>query len=83
MLQTVTNVEIKKEIVTKCDTRLEQQCNTTTRAVPREVCVERNRTECFVDFKYVGGGLLFLASYHQAVAYLDNLDNKFVSNVYI
>jgi len=49
----VTGVEYKKEIVTRCDTRLEQQCNTTVRAVPREVCVERNRTECFPDIHIV------------------------------
>jgi len=51
--KTVTNVEYKKEIITRCDTRLEQRCNTTTRAVPKEVCVQRNRTECFPDYRIV------------------------------
>jgi len=51
--KTVTAVEYKKEIVTKCDTRLEQRCNTTIRAVPRQTCVPRNRTECIPDFRIV------------------------------
>merc|ERR1712223_2018796 len=51
--KTVTDVEYKKEIITRCDTRLEQQCNTTTRAVPKEVCVQRNRTECIPDYRLV------------------------------
>jgi len=51
--KTVTDVEYKKEIITRCDTRLEQRCNSTTRAVPKEVCVQRNRTECFPDYRMV------------------------------
>jgi len=51
--KTVTDVEYKKEIITRCDTRLEQRCNSTTRAVPKEVCVQRNRTECFPDYRIV------------------------------
>lgn len=48
-----TGVKYRKEIYTRCDTRIRQDCNTTMREVPKEVCKERNTTECFPDFKVV------------------------------
>merc|ERR1712083_287039 len=48
-----TGVKYRKEIYTRCDTRIRQDCNTTIREVPNEVCKERNTTQCFQDFKIV------------------------------
>lgn len=48
-----TGVKYRKEIYTRCDTRIRQDCNTTMREVPNEVCKERNTTQCFQDFKIV------------------------------
>jgi len=49
----VDNVKYKKEIYTRCDTRLKQECNTTLVEVPKEVCEERSHKECFPDFEIV------------------------------
>ena len=47
----MTNVKYKKEIYTRCDTRLRQECNNTLVEVPKEVCEERFHKECFQDFE--------------------------------
>ena len=51
LLQPVENVKYRKEIYTRCDTRLRQECNTTLVEVPREVCEQRSHKECFQDFE--------------------------------
>merc|ERR1719150_514059 len=43
----------RKEIITRCDTRLRQECNTTLVEVPKEVCQDRPHKECFQDFDLV------------------------------
>ena len=51
LLQPVENVKYRKEIYTRCDTRLRQECNTTLVEGPREVCEQRSHKECFQDFE--------------------------------
>ena len=49
--QPLQNVKYRKEIYTRCDTRLRQECNNTLVEVPKEVCQERRHKECFQDFE--------------------------------
>ena len=49
--QPVAVAKYRKEIITRCDTRLRQECNTTMVEVPKEVCLERPHNECFEDFE--------------------------------
>jgi hypothetical protein len=51
--KTVQAAEYRKEIYRRCDTRIQQQCDTVTRQVPRERCRQRNRTECYQNFRVV------------------------------
>lgn len=44
-------MQYRKEIEERCDTRLQQKCNTTTRERPREVCKEITRIHCYHDIK--------------------------------
>jgi len=46
-------VEYRKEIQERCDTRLQQRCNNTIKERPREVCKEITRTQCYHDIKLV------------------------------
>jgi len=47
----VMKPKFRNEILTRCDTRLRQKCNQTTRAVPRQVCNPKNVTRCSTDIR--------------------------------